>query len=75
MFEGTCPYARVYRKLEGSYATSNLDLPSLIPKPILSGFGIISSSALSLTPAPNWICNVLSSLKRVINLLGTIFIF
>ena len=55
--------------MEGSYAISKVDLPSLIPKPILSGLGIISSSALSLTPAPNWISNWLLDLNLVINLL------
>ena len=54
---------------------SNFDLPSLIPKPILSGLGIISSSALSLVPAPNWSSRVLSVLYLDTNLLGTFFNF
>jgi hypothetical protein len=54
---------------------SNLLLPSLIPKPILSGLGIMSESELSVEPAPNWISNLLSSLSLVINLLGTFFNF
>ena len=54
---------------------SNLLLPSLIPKPILSGLGIISSSALSEIPDPNCNSNVLSVLKRDTNLLGTFFNF
>ena len=54
---GTWPYALVFKKLEGSKAVFNLLLPSLIPNPILSGLGIICSSALLLLPAPNWISN------------------
>ena len=53
VFDGASPYALVYRKFDGSYAVSNFDLPSLIPKPILSGLGIICSSDLSEVPAPN----------------------
>jgi len=48
---------------------SNLLLPSLIPKPILSGFGIICSSALSLLPAPNCISSLLFALNLETNLL------
>ena len=65
----------MYKKLDGSYATSNLLLPSNIPKPILSGFGMICSSALSLVPAPNWISNLLLDFTIVANLLGTFFTF
>ena len=65
----------MYKKFEGSYALSNLDLPSLIPKPILSGLGIICSSALSLLPAPNWISNWLLALNLETNLLADLIIF
>ena len=65
----------MYKKFEGSYALSNWSLPSLIPKPILSGLGIICSSALSLIPAPNWISSWLFGLTLDINLLGTFFNF
>ena len=73
MFAGACPYAFVYKKFEGSYALSNLDLPSFIPKPMLSGLGIICSSALSLIPAPNWISIWLFGFTLVIKRLGTFF--
>ena len=72
---GTWPYALVNKKLDGSYAWFNLDLPSFIPNPILSGLGIISSSALSLIPAPNWISNWLFVLNLVINLRVDFFNF
>ena len=54
---------------------SNADLPSFIPKPILSGLGVISSSALSLVPAPNWISNWLLVLNRDIKRLVDFFNF
>ena len=60
---------------EGSYALSNLFLPSLIPKPTLSGLGIINSSDSLLIPAPNWISILLSGFNLLINLLGTCFSF
>ena len=71
VFEGGSPYALVYKKLEGSKAKSKSDLLSLTPKPILSGFGMISSSAPLLIPAPNWIWRILFDVYLVTNLLGT----
>ena len=65
----------MYKKLAGSYAKSNCDLPSLIPKPILSGFGIICSSMVPDSPAPNCISMFSFDLNLETNLLGTLFIF
>ena len=61
--------------MEGSIDWSNLLLPSLPPKPILSGTGRISSSVLFESPAPNWSSNILSAVNLLTNLLGTLFNF
>ena len=53
VFAGACPYALVYKKLEGSISTSIGFLNAANPFPTLSGLGIISSSLLSDIPAPN----------------------
>ena len=63
VLEGDSPYALVNKKFEGSYALSNKDLPSFIPKPILSGLGIIEVSSPPVEPAPKWISNFLFDLK------------
>ena len=73
--DGACPNAFVFRKLLGSKATPNLlGLPARL-EPTESGFGIISSSGLSDTPAPN-LKNVFSfSSMKVVNRFGTFFSF
>ena len=75
MFDGASPYVCVNKILDGSKAKFNLLLPSLSPKPILSGFGIICSSSLSETPAPKDICKVPSDKNLDTNLFETLFNF
>ena len=75
MFLGTSPYVFDNKKFEGSIAWFNLDLPSLFPKPTLSGIGNTSSSTLSEDPAPNWISKIPVDINLVANLFGTFFIF
>ena len=61
MLDGASPKVFVFKKLLGSNAWPNLlGLPGRL-EPTLSGFGIISSSALSDTPAPN--LKIVSSLS------------
>ena len=71
VFDGAWPKAFVFKKLLGSNALfRKLGLPGKL-EPTLSGFGIISSSGLSDTPAPN-LRNVFSfSSIKVVNLFGT----
>ena len=64
----------MYKKFDGSYALSNRDLQSLIPNPILSGFGIIDVSSPLVAPAPNCISNFLLDLNLVTNLLVTFLV-
>ena len=73
MLVGTWPYALDNKKFEGSNAESNLLLPSLFPKPILSGLGSTSSSTISPDPPPKCISNTPFVLNLVLNLLGTFF--
>ena len=55
VLDGAKPNALVFKKLLGSKAWPNLEgLPGRL-EPTESGLGIISSSGLSLTPAPNLI--------------------
>ena len=55
VFDGASPKVFVLRKLLGSKASvRKLGLPGKL-EPTLVGFGIISSSGLSDTPAPNLI--------------------
>ena len=75
MSDGDFPYVWECKKLEGSIDWSNLLLPSLPPKPILSGIGSISSSDLFESPAPNWSSNILFAVNLETNLLGTLFNF
>ena len=64
----------MYKKLDGSKALSNILLPSFIPKPTLSGLGIISSSSESEIPAPNFISRLLLALNLVTNLFDTFLV-
>ena len=72
---GANPNVCVFKKLLGSNDSSNLDIPLPNDEPTLSGFGIISSSGLSLTPAPNLNSVFPSGLLYVVNLLDTLFSF
>ena len=72
---GAKPNVCVFKKLLGSKESSNLDTPKPNAEPTLSGFGIISSSALSLTPEPNLNSVLLSSRTLVVNLLAVLINF
>ena len=75
VFAGACPYALVYKKFDGSISTSTDLRNPANPLPTLSGFGMISSSLLSETPAPNCNSNLPSLLNLVINLFDVFLSF
>ena len=50
---GACPYALVYKKLDGSISISISFLTDNNPFPTFFGFGINSASWSSETPLPN----------------------
>ena len=70
---GASPYVFVFKKFVGSNDSNNFVGLSDKFEPMLSGFGIISSSGLSLTPAPNLNSICASGLLKVVNLFDALF--